>query len=201
MAKPLMSVKPVVLQGLRVRLVPLSVEHVADLMTVAFDEDLWRWTLTSVRNADDLKRYIEAALIEQDQGRALPFATVDRTSGRAIGSTRYGNVEPAHRRVEIGWTWIGKRWQRTAVNTEAKYLMLKHAFETLGCHRVELKTNTLNQRSRDAIVRIGGKEEGTLRKHAISDRGEVRDTIYYSILDDEWPAVKTRLESMMARTG
>ena len=192
--------QPVVLQGTNVRLVPLAPEHYADLVTVGLDPELWRWTLNTVKTADDLRRYIDAALQEQQQGRSVPFATVARASGRAIGSTRFGNIEPTHRRIEIGWTWIGRPWQRTAINTEAKYLMLRHAFETLRFHRVELKTNALNEPSRRAIARIGAKEEGTLRKHAVSDLGVVRDTVYYSILDDEWPAVKSRLEEMMNRT-
>ena len=191
--------QPVVLQGQNVRLVPLAADHYADLLTIGLDPELWRWTLTTVRTAEDLRRYIEEALEEQKRGRCVPFATVARASGRAIGSTRFGNIEPAHKRIEIGWTWIGKPWQRTAINTEAKYLMMRYAFETLRFQRVELKTNVLNEKSRNAIARIGGREEGILRKHAISDQGVVRDTVYYSILADEWPAVKSRLEEMMAQ--
>ena len=194
-----MNHEPVTLEGQVVRLEPLTIDHLGPLLEVGLDPDLWRWTNARVENADDLRRYIETALREQEEGRSLPFATVERASGRAIGSTRYGNIEPGHRRLEIGWTWIGRDWQRTAVNTEAKYLMLRHAFETLGCMRVELKTNALNQRSRAAMRRIGCVEEGTLRKHMISERGVPRDTVYFSILDDEWPAVKERLEGMMAR--
>src|SRR5206468_3564674 len=139
---------------------------------------------------EDLRLYLESALRDQREGRSLPFATIERAGGRVVGSTRFGNIEPAHRRVEIGWTWIGRDWQRTAINTEAKYLMLRHAFETWGCVRVELKTNALNQKSRRAIQRIGGREEGIFRRHIISERGVWRDTVYFSILDDEWPEVK-----------
>ena len=138
--------------------------------------------------------YIALALAERDAGRALPFATVDRATGTIIGSTRYAAIEPTHRRVEIGWTWLGRAWQRTAANTEAKYLMLRHAFETLGCVRVELKTDALNERSRAAIRRIGAREEGTLRRHMVTSTGRIRDTVYYSILDAEWTQVKAELE-------
>lgn len=191
--------EPVTLAGRHVRLVPLSPAHVPALWEVAADEDLWRWTMASVRSEEDLRRYVDAALAAQGAGSALPFATTEAGTGRMIGSTRFGAADPTHRRVEIGWTWVGRDWQRTPVNTEAKYLMLGHAFETLGCVRVELKTDVLNQRSRSAMLRIGAREEGVLRKHQITERGRVRDTVYYSIVDDEWPAVKARLEEMLAR--
>lgn len=190
---------PVTLAGRIVRLEPLTLAHADDLLEHALDPDLWRWTLSHVESADDLRRYLEAALREREHGRALPFAHVLVATGRAIGSTRFGTIVREHRRVEIGWTWIGRAFQRTAVNTEAKYLMLRHAFETWGCLRVELKTNALNTRSREAMRRIGCVEEGTLRHHAISDRGVVRDTVYFSILQKEWPAVKARLEAMLGR--
>lgn len=185
------------LEGTRVRLEPLSLNrHFDGLATIALDPDLWLWTLNTVETAEDLRRYLEEALREQREGRSLPLVTVDRESGTIAGCTRFGNIEPKHRRVEIGWTWVGKEFRRTHVNTEAKYLMLRHAFETWECQRVELKTNVLNRRSRDAMLRIGAKEEGTLRSHAISDRGVVRDTIYYSVIAAEWPAVR---EGLLAR--
>lgn len=191
-------VEPVTLEGSHVRLEPLDLaRHLDPLCEVGLDEELWRWASNVVRTRDDLRRYLETALKEQERGMALPFATVERASGRAVGSTRFAAIEPTHRRVEIGWTWIARPWQRTAVNTEAKYLMLRHAFETWGCLRVELKTNALNRRSRAAILRLGAREEGTLRKHMINERGVVRDTVYYSILDVEWPDVRTRLEAML----
>jgi N-acetyltransferase len=186
--------EPVVLEGATVRLEPLTPAHAGDLLEHALDPDLWRWTLGHIESRADLERYIAHALEEQARERALPFAHVLKATGRAIGSTRFGSIERAHRRVEIGWTWIGRAHQRTAVNTEAKYLMLRHAFETWECLRVELKTNALNTRSRDAMLRIGCVEEGVLRQHAISDRGVVRDTLYLSVLQREWPAVKARLE-------
>jgi RimJ/RimL family protein N-acetyltransferase len=128
---------------------------------------------------------------------SLPFAIVEKATGRAIGSTRYGNIDRTHHRVEIGWTWVAREWQRTAMNTEAKYLLLRHAFETLGCMRVELKTDSLNERSRAAILRIGAREEGTFRNHMITASGRIRHTVYFSIIDSEWPAVKVHLEARL----
>ncbi|HEV8129546.1 MAG TPA: GNAT family protein [Candidatus Eisenbacteria bacterium] len=192
------SVMPVTLEGQRVRMEPLSLErHFDGLLAIGTDPELWKWTLGVVETADDLRRYLGEALREQSEGRSLPFATIDRATGTIVGCTRFGNIEPRHRKAEIGWTWVGRAYQRTYVNTEAKYLMLRHAFETWDCIRVELKTNVLNRRSRDAMLRIGATEEGILRSHAISDRGTVRDTVYYSILASEWPAVRERLLTMM----
>ena len=188
---------PVVLEGRFVRLEPLTLDHLDALCEVGLDPDLWQWTTAHVATRDDLRRYIETALAEQQAGTALPFATVEKATGTPVGSTRFGNIAPAHRRVEIGWTWIGRPWQRTAVNTEAKRLMLAHAFETLGCLRVELKTDTLNERSRRAMERIGARPEGILRQHQITAQGRVRDTIFYSLLADEWPAVRARLDARL----
>jgi RimJ/RimL family protein N-acetyltransferase len=193
------TVAPVVLVGEHVRLEPLTMEHHAALWEIAQDHELWRWTATDIRTPEDLRRYMETALREQAEGRALPFATVERTASRVVGSTRFGNIDLLNRRIEIGWTWVGRAWQRTAVNTEAKLLMLRHAFESLNCIRVELKTDALNQQSRAAIARLGAQEEGTMRKHIVTQRGRVRDTVYYSILDEEWPSVKARLEARLSR--
>jgi N-acetyltransferase len=193
-----MEITPVTLQGTRIRMEPLSLDrHFEGLAEIGLDPELWRWTLSVATTREDLRSYLEEALRMQAEGSALPFATVDQATGRVLGCTRFGNIEPKHRRAEIGWTWVGRGSQRSHVNTEAKYLMLRHAFEIWKCVRVELKTNALNRKSRDAIVRIGAKEEGILRKHATSDSGVLRDTVYYSITDDEWPAVKARLESML----
>jgi len=175
--------------------------HWDGLLAIGTDEDLWKWTLSVCDTPEKLRAYLETALREQSEGRSLPFATRDLVSGKVAGCTRFGSIDLANRRVEIGWTWVGRPWQRSHVNTEAKYLMLRHAFETVGCVRVELKTNALNARSRNAMLRIGCREEGTLRRHAISERGVWRDTVYFSILDDEWPGVKSRLEERMKRQG
>ena len=156
-----------------------------------------------VTNPAEMAAYIQTALNHQAAGSALPFATVhvspNAPFGQVIGSTRFMNIDPANRRLEIGATWIAGPWRRTAVNTEAKYLMLRHAFETLGCIRVELKTDALNQRSRNAIRRVGATEEGTLRQHMITWSGRLRDSVYFSILDSEWPRVKFDLEQKLAR--
>jgi RimJ/RimL family protein N-acetyltransferase len=197
-----MDVRPVVLEGQVVRLVPLTRDHHAALCAVGLDPELWRWTTNVVSTPQQMTAYVDAALDAQAQGSALPFATCLADSACVVGSTRFGNIDRANRRVEIGWTWIGRPWQRTAVNTEAKYLMLRHAFDQWGCLRVELKTDALNQTSRRAILRLGAKEEGVLRKHMVTDTGRIRDTVYFSILDTEWPAVRDRLQAMLAqRTG
>jgi N-acetyltransferase len=180
-----------------VRLEPLSESHHAGLCEAGLDPELWTWTNVGIASPQEMAEYIRNALAAQAAGTALTFATTLRDSGRAIGGTRFMNIEPAHRRVEIGFTWIGREWQRTPVNTEAKYLMLRHAFETWGCIRVELKTDVLNRKSREAIARIGATEEGVLRRHIITQSGRVRDTVYYSILDSEWPSVKANLEQKL----
>ena len=190
---------PVTLEGAHVRLEPLSRNHLPGLLEVGLDPSLWTWTVTRVRSGDDFRRYVESAIAEQEQGTALPFATVWKESGQAIGSTRYGNIAPEHQRLEIGWTWIAPAWQRTAANTEVKLLMLGHAFDTLQMRRVEFKTSSLNQRSRDALRRIGAVEEGTLRRHTANQDGTIRDTVYFSIIVEEWPSVKARLQNELAK--
>jgi RimJ/RimL family protein N-acetyltransferase len=195
-----MDPRPITLEGRFVRLEPLDLDrHWDGLLAIAMDVSLWRFTTAKIRTQGDLRRYLDTALEEQVRGRALPFATVHRESGRVAGCTRFGNLERAHRRVEIGWTWVGEEFQRTAVNTEAKYLMFKHAFEDWGFRRVELKTSSINEKSKAAMRRLGLVEEGTLRKHMLNDDGGSRDTTYFSVVDDEWPAMKARLEGMLAR--
>jgi RimJ/RimL family protein N-acetyltransferase len=194
-----MIVAPCTLSGRHVRLEPLAMAHADALWAVGNDPELWRFTITRVDSPEAMRDYVATALAEQEAGIALPFVTLEAPTGRVIGSTRFHTISPQDRRVEIGWTWLGRSWQRTAANTEAKYLMLRHAFETWGCVRVELKTSRLNERSRAAIRRIGGVEEGILRRHRRNADGTWRDTVYYSILDDEWPAVKQRLESWLNR--
>ena len=186
-----------VLTGRQVRLEPLSLKHLDGLCAIGLDASLWQWTTNRLRDREEMRDYIGTALDEQQRGVSLPFATVLTATGQTVGSTRFANMDLKNRRVEIGWTWIGVPWQRTAVNTEAKYLMLCHAFETLGCQRVEFKTDALNSRSRQAILRLGAKEEGVLRKHMVTYSGRLRDTVYFSILDDEWPSVKTALQAKL----
>ena len=191
--------RPIVLEGDFVRMEPMTLEHHAGLTAVGLDPEIWRFTLVVVQTPEEMRGYMDAALELQRGGTTLPFVTIERSSGQIVGSTRFGNYDPANRRIEIGWTWIAPRWQRTAINTEAKYLMLSHAFEKLHCVRVELKTDVLNTRSRKAMLRIGAKEEGVLRKHSLVWDGRYRDSIYYSILDDEWATVKQELEKMLIR--
>jgi RimJ/RimL family protein N-acetyltransferase len=190
---------PVLLEGDFVRLEPMTLGHHAGLSEVGLDPEIWRYTLSVIRTPEEMRAYMEDALNLRSAGTTLPFVTIERSSGRIVGSTRFGNYDPANRRIEIGWTWIARPWQRTAINTEAKYLMLSHAFEKLGCVRVELKTDVLNTPSRNAMLRIGAKEEGVLRKHSLVWNGRYRDSIYYSILDDEWAGVKQELEKMLIR--
>jgi len=192
------DIQPITLEGRMVRLEPLSLSHHAQLCEAGLDFDLWHWTTQNVRTPADMRAYIKQALAEQARGTSLPFATLDAASGKAIGSTRYLNIDISNLRVEIGATWLAKKWQRTGANTEAKYLMLRHAFEQFGCIRVEFKTDSLNQTSREAILRLGAKEEGLLRNHMLTWTGRIRHTVYYSIIDSEWPEVKTQLENMLA---
>jgi RimJ/RimL family protein N-acetyltransferase len=193
---PLNIVTPVTLEGSVVHLEPIRREHTDVFWDVAKDalDDIFQWIPYRMKTRQDFQRVVEKAFDEQERGESVVFATVERKSGQVIGSTRFMNIDRVNRRVEIGSTWIAPAWQRTAVNTEAKYLMLRHAFEEWKCMRVELKTDALNQRSRNAILRIGAKEEGTLRRHVLTWTGRVRDSVYFSILDTEWPGVKTRLE-------
>jgi RimJ/RimL family protein N-acetyltransferase len=196
---PLEIATPLTLEGSVVRLEPIRPEHATLFWEVAKNDlaGIFRWIPYSMQTPEDFRRLIDKIFDEQTRGESVAFATVERSSGKTIGSTRFMNIDRANRRVEIGSTWIAPPWQRTAVNTEAKYLMLRQAFEQWKCIRVELKTDALNQKSRNAILRIGAKEEGTLRRHLITCTGRVRDTVYFSILDSEWPEVKVRLETIL----
>lgn len=193
----IMRVHPVKLDGNSVRLEPLAITHCSALCEVGLDPELWKITMTLIRTPEEMRNYVETALRWQTEGTALPFVIIEKSSGKVVGSTRYGNIDKANRRLEIGWTWIARKWQRTVVNTETKYLLLSHAFETLGCIRVEFKTDSLNQQSRNALLRIGAREEGIFRNHMITPSGRIRHSVYYSIIDTEWPEVKKRLEEKM----
>src|SRR5579863_6667931 len=197
---PLQISGPLTLEGSVVRLEPIRHEHAELFWDVAHNdlEDIFRWIPYAVQTRDDFRKLIDKAFDEQQRGESIVFATVERSSGRAVGSTRFMNIDRVNRRVEIGSTWIAPPWQRTAVNTEAKYLMVRHAFEVWQCIRLELKTDALNQKSRHAILRIGAKEEGTLRRHVVTWTGRIRDSVYFSILDSEWPEVKTKLEARLS---
>lgn len=188
-----------VLTGDVVQLEPMARAHLDALVAVGTDPALWQWTPEEVTTREAMQQYVETALAERAAGTAYPFVTVARATGQVIGSTRFANIVPAHRRLEIGWTWIAVPWQRSAVNTEAKLLMLQCAFETLRYHRVEIKTDALNARSRAAIERLGATFEGVFRKHVICANGRVRDTAWYSIIDTEWPAIKPVLQRKLER--
>jgi RimJ/RimL family protein N-acetyltransferase len=194
-----MKILPVTLEGEVVRLEPLTESHFDGLCEVGLEPELWQWTPFRVTNSEEMLGFVRAALDGQAAGHMLPFATVERSSGRVVGSTRYMSIDAPNLRLEIGSTWIGRDWRRTAVNTEAKYLMLRHAFETLGAMRVELKTDALNQRSRTAILRIGANQEGIFRSHMLTWSGRRRDSVYFAILDEEWPEVKRDLEAKLGR--
>jgi RimJ/RimL family protein N-acetyltransferase len=191
-------VEPVVLEGERIRLEPLEARHFDDLSRVAFDLELWRWTIMGPQDEAGLRRWLETALANAEAGTERPFATIDRTSGRAIGSSRYMSIVPEHKRLEIGWTWLATPFQRSGINREAKLLQLTHAFETLGANRVEFKTHVLNQQSRTALAGIGATFEGIFRQHTIMPDGSLRDSAYFSVISPEWPAVKARLRAGLA---
>jgi RimJ/RimL family protein N-acetyltransferase len=190
---------PITLTGRVVRLEPLSLEHLDGLAEIGLDPTLWRWITFPVRTTDDLRAYIEEALRDREAGRAMPFAMIERSSNRPIGSTRFGNIDLLDRRVEIGWTWVAPAWQRSAVNTEAKLLLLRHAFDDLGCNRVEFKTDSLNEQSRSALRGIGAVEEGIMRDHMVTETDRLRHSVYYSVLRAEWPAVEAHLRERLAR--
>jgi RimJ/RimL family protein N-acetyltransferase len=187
------------LQGDSVSLQPLSLKHLDALCEIGLDEGLWQWIPKPVQSRDDMRAYVEAALSGKAQGHMEPFAISENGSGALVGSTRFGAISLPNKRLEIGWTWIGTKWQRTAVNTETKLIMLRYAFENLNCNRVEFKTDSLNERSRNAILRLGAQQEGILRKHIVTASGRLRDTVYFSIVNEEWPRVRANLEGKLAR--
>lgn len=190
-----MKVEPVVLEGKHVRLEPMRVDHLPALCDVGLEPSLWKWTGNVVKSAADIEVYVHNALSERDRGTALPFVTIERGTGKIVGSTRFGNIDMFNLKAEIGWTWINPQWQRSVINTEAKLLMLTHAFETWKCIRVELKTDANNKVSQKAIKRIGGVKEGILRNHMITETGRYRDSVYFSIIESEWESVKAVLAS------
>ncbi len=194
-----MVVEPVTLQGQVVRLEPLKMEHFDPLWSIGQDPDLWKLAPYQINTGEKMQTYMRAALDGQELGVALPFVTIEQATDRMVGSTRFGNIDAPNHRVEIGWTWIGKPWQRTPINTEAKFLMLQHAFEVWQCIRVEFKTDALNARSRMAIARLGATEEGIFRHHMITESGRLRDSVYFSIINDEWPDVKAHLEALLTK--
>jgi N-acetyltransferase len=191
-------VTPITLAGRRVRLEPLDVAHLAGLVTAGADPATWTWMHAPLTDEASMRAWVEDAVRNRDAGAELPFANVDAATGRVLGSTRYLSIVPAHRRLEIGWTWLAPAAHGTGANTEAKYLLLEHAFERLGAMRVEFKTDALNARSRAALAGIGGTFEGVSRRHQLAANGRVRDSAWYAITDGDWPAVRGRLRERLA---
>jgi RimJ/RimL family protein N-acetyltransferase len=195
-----MEVKPVLLTGTHVRLEPMSEAHIPGLAEIGVGQPFWDFMLYgNINTVDDMRSWVQDILSRATKGTDLPFVVIHLASGRVAGATRYLNIEPQNRALEIGGTWYGPEFQRTVVNTECKYLLLGHAFESLKCIRVQLKTDQRNERSQRAIERIGAVKEGVLRNHMILPDGRYRHSVFYSILDTEWPDVKKRLEAMMER--
>jgi RimJ/RimL family protein N-acetyltransferase len=195
-----MEVKPVVLTGKYVRLEPMTEEHVPGLAEIGVGQTFWDFMLYgNINTIDDMRNWVKDILARGEKGTDSPFIAIHLASGRVAGATRYLNIMPNDRGLEIGGTWYGPEFQRTAVNTECKYLLLSHAFDTLGCIRVQLKTDLRNERSQKAIERIGAVKEGVLRNHMILPDGRYRHSVFYSILDTEWPEVKKKLEAMLDR--
>ena len=191
---------PVLITGARVALEPLSLRHLDDLAAAGADPVIWRWLPSAHHQPGSMRAFIDAALIAQQSRIALPFATIDLASQKAVGSTRYHHIVPEHRRLEIGVTWIGAAHQRSHINTEAKLLQLWYAIEVLRYRRIELKADVENTKSRAAIARLGATEEGIFRKHMLYGDGRNRDNVYFSIIDDDWPAVRSRLEDRLGYT-
>jgi N-acetyltransferase len=200
-ATPPLIVEKVVLEGEHVRLEPLEMDHLDALWEVGREQALWRWIPFPVTSRDDLRTYIDLAIEGRTARLTLPFVTVERATGRVIGSSRFGNIAAADYRAEIGWTWVGVPWQRSAANSEAKLLMLDHAFGTWHCHRVEFKTDSLNEQSREGLLGIGATFEGIFRNHMVTHTGRMRHSAWYSITDDDWPAIRERLVARIAAGG
>ena len=196
----MMEVKPVVLTGVHVRLEPMTESHIPGLAEIGVGQDFWHFMLYGeMKTKEDMQDWVKDILGRAEKGTDVPFVAIHLESGRVAGATRYLNIMPQDRGLEIGGTWYGPEFQRTAVNTECKYLLFSHAFETLGAIRVQLKTDSRNERSQKAIERIGAKKEGILRNHMILQGGYFRHSVFYSVLDTEWPEVKKNLEEMVKK--
>lgn len=189
--------KPVELKGIHARLIPLDIQHLEDLFAAGISSDIWTYMPIVIHSLDDMHWLVSEALQAQKKGGELPFVIIDQKTDSVVGSTRLLDLTPIHRNAEIGWTWLNPAVWRSPINTECKYLLLCHCFETLDLVRVMLKTDARNIRSQNAIERLGGRKEGVLRKHRILPDGYIRDTVVYSIIREEWPEVKARLESFL----
>lgn len=193
------DLSPRTLAGHHVRLEPLLDAHVEALAAAGAAPSIWTWFPQDFGTPAAMRRFVAQALAWQQAGTAQAFVQIDAASGAVVGSTRLAQIDATHRRAEIGWTWLTPSAQRSAINTEAKYLLLRHAFETLGLMRVEFKTDSLNEKSRRALKRIGATEEGVFRRHMLTESGRVRDSVWFSVVDVEWPAVRAHLEQLLAR--
>lgn len=194
-----MQIEKLVLEGPGVRLEPLTQSHQVGLAQAIEDGELWKLPVTIIPHPNDLPTFFARAESAFQAGLELPFATIDKASGSVVGSTRFRNIEAAHKRAEIGFTFIAQRFQRTHINSEAKLLMLAHAFEVWQLNRVELLTDVLNEKSRAAIARLGAQQEGIVRSHMIMRDGRVRDSVLFSIIRSEWPATKRRMQEKLSR--
>lgn len=198
MDMPIMDIRPVVLEGRHVRLEPLTLAH-HEALAAVLDQTLLQWFPRPATNAAELREFIATALDEQRRNVSLPFVMMERATARVVGSTRFLNIDRENRHLEIGATWLGRAWQRTAINTEAKLLMMAHAFEALGAIRVEFKTDSLNTQSRAALARLGAVEEGYFRNHMITAGGRIRHSVWFSVVESDWPRIKRDLEGRLAR--
>ena len=192
-------IEPVTLRGVLATLEPLTAAHAEALAKAASDGELWRLWYTHIAPPDKMREYVATALDMRERAGAMPFAVRENATAEIVGCTRYFNVDATNRRLEIGHTWYAKRVQRTGLNTECKLMLLGHAFETLHCIAVEFRTHWFNQASRTAIARLGAKQDGVLRNHQLMPDGAKRDTVVFSIIDGEWPAVKQHLQFKLAR--
>lgn len=189
-----LAIGPATLEGRWVRLEPLQRQHVDALAAISGDEEIWRYISMPLATHSDVATFVERALATAERGDEIPFVIIEKVTGTIVGSTRFMDIRREHRAVEIGSTWLGRAWWRTAINIESKYLLLRHLFDDVGCLRVSLKTDARNLRSQRAIERLGAVREGVLRKHMIVQNGYSRDTVYYSIIDTEWPAIRSTME-------
>jgi N-acetyltransferase len=193
-----MKIEPVILEGRHIRLEPLAIAHSPALLAAAAYPEIWRWMPFRIESEEQMQGFLKVALKMAEAKTALPFAIISKTAGCPVGLTGHWYIESRHRRLEIGGTWVTPKWQRSPINTEAKYLMLRHAFEEMGCIRVEFKVDSLNGRSRTALKRIGAMEEGLLRNHMVQPDGRKRHSVCFSIIDEEWPEVKAHIERLMS---
>jgi len=193
----MLDVTPVSLEGKHVRLDPMRLEHYERLAEIGLGQDIFRYFPIAIDTEEQMLGYLQHSVAATESGEMLVWVTVSRELGEPVGATSYLSIDRRNRKLEIGGTWVAPQWQRTPCNTEAKYLQLQHAFETLGCVRVEFKTDSLNAKSRAALLRIGAVEEGTMRNHIIRPDGRLRHSLYFNVLDSEWPGVRARLEGML----